>query len=120
MVRDGHGTDTENGYAHRTPFDGNIENVGGVVVVHGFCNSAQVSLQPIMLDTADEYFGEARFGGCAPGSTTTPACRIMDGKSGLIQVTFELEVGLLDELLILEIVGDGRQLARSVQGSHPF
>ena len=44
----------------------------------------------------------------------------MNGESGLFQIALELEAGSLDELLILGIVRDSRQLATDVGTTNPF
>ena len=44
----------------------------------------------------------------------------MDCEGGLVQIALELKAGLLDELLVLGIMGNGGKLANGLQSSQPF
>jgi hypothetical protein len=70
-----------------------------------------ISPEAFALDPANEDLGETRLGRGTAGGTVSPACGVVNGEGGLVEITLELESGLLNEAFVVRIVRDRGQLA---------
>src|SRR4029077_9139762 len=108
VVRDGHAVDVQDGDAEGGVLVRDGVDVGGVIGFDRGGDLVQVGGEALAFDSADEDLRQARPGRGASGCADAPAGGVVDGEGGLVEITLELEPGLLNEALVVGIAGDGR------------
>ena len=118
MIRHGDAVVGENGDADGAAFLRDVVDIEVAVAIDRGGDFLQVGNEAVGVELADEDFGEARFRG-RTGGTVAPACRVVDGKGGFVEIALELKAGRIDELLVFGLAGDGRELA-GAETANPF
>ena len=117
----GHRIDAQDCDAQRATVERNAVDVGGMIVLDAArqsCAGKLMMRSPCSLPTKTS---EKRGSGAAPPVPPCPhLAGIVDREGCLIEVALELEAGFLQELLVVGVVRDGRQLADRFQRPQPL